>query len=46
MSTFRNQAYRNLILWQHGRLGAGRHIPVPACVCRTVRQRLPKPNGQ
>nr|XP_019922745.2 P2X purinoceptor 7 [Crassostrea gigas] len=46
MSTFRNQAYRNFILWQHGRLGAGRRIPVPACVCRTVRQRFPEPNGQ
>lgn len=45
-STFRNQAYRNFILWQHGRLGAGRRIPVPACVCRTVRQRFPEPSGQ
>lgn len=32
LSTFRNQAYRNFVLWQHGRLGAGRRIPVPACV--------------
>ena len=45
-STFRNQAYRNFILWQHGVLGAGRRTPVPACVCRTVRQRFPEPNGQ
>lgn len=46
MSKFRNQAYRNFILWQHGRLGAGRRTPVPACVCHTVRMRFPQPDGQ
>lgn len=37
LSTFRNQAYRNVVLWQHRRLGAGRQIPVSACVCVAVR---------
>ncbi|XP_062574696.1 uncharacterized protein LOC134236500 [Saccostrea cucullata] len=46
MSKFRNQAYRNFILWQHGRLGAGRRIPVPACVTHTVRLRFPQSNRQ
>jgi hypothetical protein len=32
-------------LWQHDRLGAGRLIPVLACVCRTVRQRFLEPSG-
>lgn len=45
-STFRNQAYRNFVLWQHGPMGAGRRVPVPACVCRAVRERFPQPNGQ
>lgn len=44
-STFRNQAYRNFILWQHGRLGARRRVPVPSCVCKTVRDRFPESNG-
>nr|XP_034300600.1 P2X purinoceptor 7-like [Crassostrea gigas] len=46
LSTFRNQAYRNFVLWQHGRLGAGRRIPVPACVCVAVRRRFPEASGQ
>ena len=45
-STFRNQAYRNFVLWQHGPMGAGRRVPVQACVCRAVRERFPQPNGQ
>lgn len=43
-STFRNQAYRNFVLWQHGRLGAGRRVVVPACVCRAIRIRFPEDN--
>lgn len=31
-STFRNQAYRIFVLWQHSTLGAGRRVPVPSCV--------------
>ncbi|XP_061185203.1 uncharacterized protein LOC133193261 [Saccostrea echinata] len=43
-STFRNQAYRNFVLWQHGRLGAGRRVVVPSCVCRQIRLRFPEVN--
>lgn len=35
MPTFINQVYGNVILWQHGRLDAGRRIPAPACVFHT-----------
>ena len=45
-STFRNQAYRNFVLWQHSTLGAGRRVPVPSCVCVAIRRRFPQANGQ
>ena len=44
-STFRNQAYRKFVLWQHGRLGAGSHVMVPSCVCKAIRTWFPEPEG-
>ncbi|XP_062600362.1 P2X purinoceptor 7-like [Saccostrea cucullata] len=44
-STFRNQAYRNFVLWQHGPLGAGRRVVVPSCVTVAVRRRFPQLDG-
>ena len=45
-STFKNQAYRNLVLWKHEPMGSGRRVPVPACVCRAIRERFPQPKRQ
>lgn len=44
--SFQLSTFRNFVLWQHGRLGAGRRIPVPACVCVAVRRRFPEASGQ
>nr|XP_022300909.1 uncharacterized protein LOC111109113 [Crassostrea virginica] len=43
-STFRNQAYRNFVLWQHGPMGAGMWVPVPACVhVQSCKRKIPQP---
>jgi hypothetical protein len=38
---FRNQAYRNFVLWQWGKLGRGNRRVVSSCVVLAVRRRFP-----
>lgn len=45
MNSFRKAAYRQFILWRHGKLGKGNRRVCPACVVRVVRFAYPAPDG-
>ena len=44
-SMFRNQAYRNFLLWQFSVMGPGRRVRTPACAIAAIRGRFPEPPG-
>jgi len=44
--SFENQAYRNFVMWQWGRLRTGNGRVVPSSVVIAIRSRFPSPDGQ
>lgn len=44
-NAMRHGAYRQFILWRHGRLGQGVRRVIPSCVVCKVRRVYPSANG-